>query len=664
MKNSINSRNILYTIIGIFIAFSSCKNPIDELKSFKLDLNGNLANTLLKIQFKPNDSSIGTLQNLSVSISGFDAHYVFDENGKTNFTPNSSGVLGIILSPNANPTKEHPIVFNVKAMANGCIPINQDVYVFSKTDKFTVNLNFNSIKNPPAGTTVSQQSLNFLGKKATDTVEFSMTRGDGVSFTVKYPKKGLLFIDKTSIRVQCGVSLHIRTEEIAEYDTTTYQYNDTTELYDIIQEEVGFKNQVVNRKVLKGYTITPAIGTNITRVVTGHKTVGVDTVPQYADKIIFDTIPLSEISATIYSRSDFLAFGYYDENGVFIDKPHYFQGVVGIPYVNFYSTKLNKWVQPYYPLLRSGRVVECYLPNNTYNFYCEGMVQLGNDIIGIKKSATLPNTAYTLENGKYKFAFMDNLLDGQFFLYQSAVTGCGYTDVRVNYPNANFNDGFYSNIFYTSKYWTVSYFTYYTDYSFGNSRYFRVPAFDNDNAKLYVDLNHRENACVSYLPLWQINGVPIQICDYVNSYYSYDVPYDGNAYLQSLPYTPVSLTAHIQCSGGNFVLPPDLTFQYSKLGCAYGSPGSVSLINGQLQSNGFMKNQTYLIEYDHTADDNSTVRIFDTITFNTSKPTQVIEDEITHYYTGTMTYNPSTGFSVDFVFDNRKLKYKINGCGQ
>ncbi|MFY8019666.1 MAG: hypothetical protein ACOVP1_00660, partial [Bacteroidia bacterium] len=164
------TRNTI-TLLLMVLLFVTCKNPVEELKGFRLNMNGILADPLVKLNFATNDSSMPQPKNLIIRITGNDAKYIFDGNGKTEFS-GEIGVVDLLLGPGANPDANKPVVFTVEATADDCAPIRQDVYIFSRTQKLNINLTFQSNKKLEPGITYLSKDLSFLGKKANDTISF------------------------------------------------------------------------------------------------------------------------------------------------------------------------------------------------------------------------------------------------------------------------------------------------------------------------------------------------------------------------------------------------------------------------------------------------------------------------------------------------------------
>ena len=177
--------------------FQACKFPKDEIEKFEINANASFINFLLKVKFSTEDSL--PIKKITFNINGEGAKDIFDNEGKTNFNA-EGGKLNLILGPNANPTKDKPTSFTIQSEMEGYLPIKQDVFIFNKDQKVTVNLVFKKPVNLPAGLNYKSISLAFLGKRAVDTAYFNVLRSDGINFSIKYPTKGLVFIKKANCK--------------------------------------------------------------------------------------------------------------------------------------------------------------------------------------------------------------------------------------------------------------------------------------------------------------------------------------------------------------------------------------------------------------------------------------------------------------------------------
>lgn len=650
------TKNILY-LLFVVLLFATCKNPVEELKGFKLNMNGMLADPLVKLNFSTNDSTMPKPQNLIVKITGNDAKHIFDVNGKTDFS-GEIGVVDLILGPAANPDPNHPIVFTVEASADDCSPIRQDVYVFSRTQKLNIDLKFFTNKQLAPGVTYAEKNLSFLGKKAQDTISFDFTRFDGVKFVVKYPKQGLCFVRKKDVKFKIGEEVRM---------TAEYRDDSVWVDYDTIQEPVRtligvqiYNGQVAEEYKIIGVKMVPTTTTRKRSVLVGYKIR--DTVPVYETRTVFDTIPLSDVGAQIYSQSSFMEFGFYDENNEFIDKPRLFSGVVGFPTVSFYDKTTRLGITPIYTGNNTGRIIECYLPSNQdYKIYASGVVNSlnGDYYYSVKRIIKLnPDNNFVLQpDGKYKFSFKDNFIEGAFFVFRNSLVGCGFADVQVKCPNVDFNYGFDVNVGVSSSYYNVG-----TRMPAGSINVLRFPSFSGVNSYVSCTIDHPENRCKGNPPLFS-ESKTVDLCNYVNAVYTADFLYNSQPFISTLPvFADVYLTALIECSGGNYVLPPDITLLYRKLSCGNMDYNSVTLVDGKISSRAFQKDAAYQIRYDRISSLGRPLTIYDTIVFDSKKPEQTIMDESTNYWVGKMKYKDNK-FTIDFVFDNRKLKYDIRGCG-
>lgn len=649
------SKYLIFLIIIISLNIT-CKNPVEELKDFRLNMNGMLADPLIHISFETNDSTMPKPQNVIVRMSGEGAKYIYDINGKTDFSA-ETGVIDLILGPGIYPDNNTPLSFTVEASADNCVPLRQEIFIFSRNQKLDIKLKFNSNKNLSGDITYLKKDLNFLGKKGTDTISFDYTRNDGVKFIVKYPRAGLSFILKKNIKFKIGEQVRMEAE---------YRDDSVWVDYDTIQEPVRtiigvqiYNGQVANEYKITGYKMIPTSTTKKRQVVVGYKIR--DTIPVYETRTVIDTIPVSNVVANIYSMSTFLECGFFDETNNYIDKPRLFTGVVGLPQVNMVDKVSGAYVSAVYSGNNSGRIIECFLPGNqNYKIFASGIVNSANGdyYYSIKRAVNLePNNNFVLQNdGKYKFSLKDNFIDGCFFIFKNSSIGCGFADIDISCPNVDFNYGFDVYAEVSSSIYNVS-----AMLKTPNAGFIRFPSFPGVNANVSLNIDHPDNRCKGGQALFR-EVRSVDLCNYINSKYVAEFAYNSTSYINSLPpFVPVQLTAMIQCTGGNFVLPPDITLKYRKIPCGSDYYGEVTLVDGKLNSNAFQKNQTYQIRYDRISSLGNPLTIYDTITFD-SRAEQIIRDESTGYWEGKMKYDGSK-FNIDFVFDNRKLKYDIRGCG-
>ena len=186
MKRSIS---LLSIIIALFSVQWACKNPLNELNDFKLNINGGaLINPIATINFVFSDSSKAIPSNIRVTLSGSGSKYIYDELGQHLFEVSPNGELKFILDPNAAPTKENPIMVRVNVSADDCLPFEEYLYIFDKNEvKITYVLTKES--NAPANIKVQKYDAYFLGKKGSDSVVIEHTNNDGIIFKFTYPKR-------------------------------------------------------------------------------------------------------------------------------------------------------------------------------------------------------------------------------------------------------------------------------------------------------------------------------------------------------------------------------------------------------------------------------------------------------------------------------------------
>ncbi|MFA9215380.1 MAG: hypothetical protein ACEQSR_16330, partial [Candidatus Methylacidiphilales bacterium] len=305
MKNSIKHQILLLAITGIaftFLFVSSCKNPIDTFKDFQLNLSGNLAKTNFYVKFSSNDSIIGALpKNVTVNVTGKDSKFLFDENGNKDFKI-IDGRVNFIISNEAKIDLENPLIFTIEAYCPNTLPIKEQIFVFDRNAQTQFTFYFQSILNPTDGSKVITQSLNFLGKKATDTLTCTGS-ANGISFKYTFPKKGVYFWRKYQEKYIDGIDEIVR-DTIREA-TITQTYNGQT--------------QTRTQRV--------ASGGNIVRIK-------VDTIYKYNYITIFDTVSLNDINAVVTIKPQGKTIQncmFYDNNtGEYFAKPYYFRNTTEV----------------------------------------------------------------------------------------------------------------------------------------------------------------------------------------------------------------------------------------------------------------------------------------------------------------------------------------------
>ncbi|MFY8191265.1 MAG: hypothetical protein ACOVK9_09895, partial [Bacteroidia bacterium] len=313
----------LSLLISISLFQWSCKNPLNELEDFKLNINGGaLINPIATINFAYDDSSAVKPNNIRVSFTGNGAKYLYDEYGQHLFNVSPDGSLKIILGPNANPTKENPIMVRMEVTADDCIPYEDYIYIFDRNEmKITFLLTKNS--NAPANIKVQTYSANFLGKKSSDSLVLEHTNKEGITFRFTYPKKDLIFINR---RDMYFYEDEIRTTKVPIKKDTT-----VLDTVTVVNNATRFHNN------------QPIDGTAERIIAPVKKTITIGfydssfAVPVLRWQTICDTIPVQNVNATIYSNSEDIVFasGFYDENGKYIDKPRKFVGAIQVPSVYF-----------------------------------------------------------------------------------------------------------------------------------------------------------------------------------------------------------------------------------------------------------------------------------------------------------------------------------------
>lgn len=690
----------IYFIVLAFLGFEqACKNPITEFNGFQLNMNSMLANTPIRVQFKSNNPIKPLPQDIQVTISGEQAGNVFDVDGRTNF-PVSGGSLDLLIGPGFEPSENNPLSFTLEVNAEGFMPVRQELFVFSKDKRLTITIGMDDINANKPGVTTLQRDFDFLGKKKKDTVSFEMTRWDGVRFVVKYPMQDLVFTRSKNVQFKIGERINVIeqfSDSITGREVVIDSIQDTTyEIVQVVSVQL-YKNQIAE-ETLKRVTGTKMRYVENVKLTTKKVSIGFvrDTVPIYSTRTIVDTIPIQNVGADISSSSSFLECGFWDENGNYIDKPRFFDGVVGLPYVRFYDKTATNYydraISAIYYGRNSGRVIEVYLKSKDYNLFASGVAQslVGDYYYSVKRGVDLKDEKNFIPYGSgYKMILQDNLINAQYFLYKSSLQGCGFAKLTINHPLVDFKRGFYGDVWVYNDSGQVSYSYSLSDYldSDGNEMkdIYTIPTFYGIETTMRIAINHPENidtnTCGLNGPLYY-SSTRASLCNYLGSAgFSINVPYNMVDFFTRPgkpappPPIPVQLRASILCSGGNSIVPPDIVLLYRKLGklgkverCAPpvrpepSDYATVRLENGEIKSLAFESEGTYEVLYQRISSMGNLLNIYDTITF-WKMPSYEVKDEVSGYWTGTIKYT-GVSFDVNFVFDNRKLRYEIKGCGK
>jgi len=645
--------NLFFGLFVLFFAFQSCKFPKDEVENFDVNIDAGFVNLLMNAKIATEDSM--PIKKVSFTVSGKDAMYIFDSEGKTNFNA-EGGNLNLILGPSANPTKNNPITFTIQVQMEGYLPLKQDVFIFSKTQKFVINL---ILKKPDAGnTSIKFQSVsqNFLGKKAIDTAYFYLIRNDGISFTIKYPTNGLLFLRKTLTKFS---SSNV-TKGLKELNEDTIQYRKDS----LINSTTSLSNKIRKYNLLNNDDL---IKCNLLSVVTSYKTIKTlvgykkpNLLPEYKSRIIPDTLALSNVRVNMISQSNFQECGYYNEFGVLENNYVSFTNAIGIPQLFFYDQITGNQLVPYYANGATGAIIEVNLPSNDYKIFVEGIdysTKL-NTFFEQKRVVSVNANFFEPIGSEFKLTFRDDLLYSRFFLFKNETKSCGFSTINLNTTNIPINIGFNGKATLTNNIYN---FTYDIDFS-KNSTAIIVPSFPLVDTKILAFINHPINICRGNPPLFNNELITTQLCNYTSTPLNLDVNYNATTFLNTIN-TNIAITAKasINCPTGNFVIPPPTTFSIWQLGC--NSESLITFENGNFFSPSFIEDKKlYVIKYEKPATSGTPTKIYDTLYFDSTVPETPIKDEAKGYWTGSLKYDASNGFTIDIILDNKKLRYNIPNC--
>lgn len=645
--------NLFCGLLLLIFIFPSCKFPKDEVENFDVNIDAGFVNVLMNAKIVTEDSL--PVKKVSFTISGKDAMYIFDSEGKTNFNA-EGGNLNLILGPNANPSFNNPISFTIQVQMEGYLPLKQDVFVFSKTQKFTINL---ILKKPDAAiTNIKFQSVSqsFLGKKPVDTVYFYLTRNDGVSFTIKYPTNGLLFIRKTLTKFKNDNVLKSYNQLVE--DTIQYKRDTASFAVATLLNKIHQNNFLKNDELIKYNLLSLVSNKKNINTLVGYKKPNL--IAEYKSRVIPDTIALGNVRANIVSQSDFQEYGYYNEFGTIENNYVSFSNAIGIPQVFFYDQSTGNQIVPYYANGSTGAIIEVNLPSNNYKIFVEGIDYSAklNTFFEQKRIVSLNTNIFEPVGNEYKLTFRDDLLYSKCFLFKNETKSCGFSTVNLNTSNIPSNIGFNGKANVSNN---ITNFVYDIDFS-KNSTSIIVPSFPSIDTKIKAFINHPTNICRGNPPLFNEELITSQLCNFINSPLNVNVNYNATSFLNTIN-TNLAITAKasIICPGGNFVIPPPTNFSIWQLGC--NSESLITFEKGSFFSPSFIEDKkSYVIKYEKPVTSGTPVKIYDTLYFDTTIPETIIKDDVTDYWTGSLKFNSSNGFTIDIILNNKKLRYNIPNC--
>jgi len=636
-------------LISISLFQWSCKNPLNELEDFKLNINGGaLINPIATINFAYDDSSAAKPSNIRVSFTGNGAKYLYDEYGQHLFNVSPDGSLKIILGPNANPTKENPIMVRMEVTADDCIPYEDYIYIFDRNEmKITFLLTKNS--NAPANIKVQTYSANFLGKKSSDSLVLEHTNKEGITFRFTYPKKDLIFINR---RDMYFYEDEIRTTKVPIKKDTT-----VLDTVTVVNNATRFHNN------------QPIDGTAERIIAPVKKTITIGfydssfAVPVLRWQTICDTIPVQNVNATIYSNSEDIVFasGFYDENGKYIDKPRKFVGAIQMPNVHFHTTDKRGYVYPIYKGGVNGPLLEVFFKNGgNYNMFMSGTGYNKETGKYFAVESIVPATDIKLDLQNH-FKFENNLFyTSNFFFYKTIEAGCGFGTINWNTKDIDLLN-FDINYVITTKH----------QYLWGNFSPFRpnneikMAGFvGEDEATIIVTLDHSLNRCEGKPVLYK-KTEKINICNYVINPFIFNVDYNTDDFMSKYTFAPLEVTTDLICQTGSKVTLPDQTINFRREGCPD--------ITGKLYLNGgkgkysLLPNTEYTMFVYSPSNQQELSNKFTITGQNTQKILGTISDQNGNVkdtaYIGTMTYDAANRkYNLHVDLFNKVFKYKIPGC--
>ncbi|MEI6508236.1 MAG: hypothetical protein WCO54_07100 [Bacteroidota bacterium] len=690
-------------LVSIFlISNHSCKNPLDDLSNIHVGINGGFfANPTAILSFHYSDVDNSIPANIKINISGVGANRVFDGNGEKYFDVDKAGFCKLILSQAANPTNDNPVILNIKATADGCLPINTQLYLFSKTDVKNFTFTFIKYANAPANYKIQTYPANFYGKKALDTLVFNHTNNDGLSFTFKYPTAGVLFIHQNFQIVEDAPPTEVTVPAVVKVDSTllssTAIYNSTTHIDTVFKDsQAGYRTpvtQLFNGQPMDGnvFVGTGPIYHTITSIQTREQKIFIrydkvyspphtDTIQKaytymqthiHTEMLLPDTVALENVTATIISRGGNGTIDYagFWDNGVYVDKPERFSGIVQIPEV-FFKNSQGGYITPVYPRSFAGPVIEANFGGN-YNMLFDGTAY---DAFKGQYYAIRTILPAKSVNGKYTFT-NDMFSTSNIYFFTNREIGCGYANINFNYAKS---DTDLANLSQFYCYYKIEHLpTGVTDMSQGyktvyynnvNSKNIeRLPAFNGDKVRVTLTTNHEYNICDGGNTPLLTQTQDVTLCDYVGSELKFSCNYNTVNYLKQFIISKLTVRSRLVCQTGSIVTMPNTQVFYTR--------GNCPLFNGTININGGVGNYTvkqgdtykfYIISPYNQA------KIFaDDLPFNNNQGPIPIVGRYTNVaagttkivYDGTLTFNPNDhSYSMDINIYNEVMQYNIPGC--
>ncbi len=649
--------NFLFAVTTtvILLGLSSCKFPNEKVNEFKLNIDGSIVNPLIQVKINTEDSVAA--EKLILYLSGADAKWFYDLEGKTNYNA-EGGTFYLVMHPDANPTQNKPYKITLNLNKEGYIPIKQDLFITSTTQKLTFSLTLKKLSNAPSGYISKSISLNFLGKKRTDTVVFNFSRPNGINFNFKMPTKGLVFLRSSNFKFLPPTSNKSLSEVLP--DDAIYTLDLPNNPYKNILSIV--RSQIKGLADPKETTseIPIASGTYTTNTLAAY--LKADLSPIEKPRLTFDTIPLTNVRVQMVSSPTARQFNFVDENGIFQTNLHIFEGdLVAIPELTFYDARTGAPITPYYPKGDNGILTEIDLPENNYKMFVEGIGYSGvidNPFLVRRVVSLNPNTFTPNDFGGYTLRVSNNLLRSNLFFYKSSSLGCDSKILSIKSPNIPLNSGFSGSVQIIQG-----------DFSLSAELLFNAPEVQIPVAsavavtsQIIGKVNHSYQSCQGSGMLFNQTIDNVKICDEINLQRDVVIPFDGISYLSSIPkLETIKAIAKIQCPSGSFITPPALDFKFWKLGCV--QKGLIRIEGGQFYANSLIENNSaYVLQYDRISSAGKPTTVYDTLYFDPTVPNKLIVDEVRNYWYGYLTYKAQEGYTLDITLDNKKLRYPIPNC--
>ena len=383
-------------------------------------------------------------------------------------------------------------------------------------------------------------------------------------------------------------------------------------------------------------------------------------IAEYKSRVIPDTVPLVNVRANIILQSDYQEYGYYNEFGKIENNLVSFPNSIGFPQIFFYDQSSGNQIVPYYADGSTGAIVEVNLPSNNYKIFVEG-IDYSTKLTTFfeqKKVVSLNTNFFEPVGSEYKLIFRDDLLFSRCFLFKNETKSCGFSTVNLNTSNIPANIGFTGKTKVENDIFNC---TYDIDFS-KNATSIVIPSFSLVDTKIKAFINHPINICRGNPPLFNEELITSQLCNYINTPLDIKVNYNATSFLSTINSNiAITAKASINCPGGNFVIPPPTTFSIWQLGC--NTESLINFENGSFFSPSFIEDKkSYVIKYEKPVTSGTPRKIYDTLYFDSTVPETIIKDEITDYWTGSLKYNSSTGFTIDIILNNNKLRYNIPNC--